>query len=325
MNGIQVLSDGAGSFITNGDATHKNIVYTNNIESSNQLMILTNSSLTTVDVICDELTSVKSNIETMNADSINTERLIVYDMSLNSIVDLNGPNNTTTFNAISSFNNTVNVTNHNIVQTQTGEINQSGTGTNDFKDSNINGFLVVGSNITQNGGSASFKDVTCDNLTLRSNKSITQSGTSVSNTLAGTTTISDLIILDSVVFPSSVTVPGTTTTDDIVMEDDSIIVQDWTSEPSGKTNILRNAKTLDLSVDGSLNMIKAGSTATLQNTIIQGTAEIQGDITQTTGSTVLKTISCNNITLNADQNITQSGSGYISQSGSGINIHHESY
>jgi hypothetical protein len=235
------------------------------------------------------------------------------------VVDFNGATNNLAFNGISNFNNTINVTNKNIVQTQTGEINQSGTGTNDLKDTNINGFLVVGSNINQSGGSTSLKDVTCDNLTMRSGKSITQSGTSVSNTFAGTSTIKDLIILDSVIFPSSVVVPGTTTTDDIVMEDDSVIIQDLTVEPSGKTNIFRNTKTLELDVDGNLDMIKAGSTATLKNTIIQGTAEIQGDITQTTGATVLKTISCNNITLNVDQNITQSGTGYITQSGTGNN------
>ena len=318
MNGVKTLSDGI-SYITDGDATHTTITYTDFLQSSDQLTILTNDTVTSVNVICDTLTADTTSIQTVNATTVDCDRLYVRDASNNIVVDFNGATNNLAFNGISNFNNTINVTNKNIVQTQTGEINQTGTGTNDLKDTNINGFLVVGSNITQSGGSTSLKDVTCDNLTMRSGKSITQSGTSVSNTFAGTSTIKDLIILDSVIFPSSVVVPGTTTTDDIVMEDDSVIIQDLTVEPSGKTNIFRNTKTLDLEVDGDLDMIKAGSTATLKNTIIQGTAQIQGDITQTTGATVLKTISCNNITLNVDQNITQSGTGYITQSGTGNN------
>jgi hypothetical protein len=318
MNGVKTLSDGI-SYITDGEATHTTITYTDFLQSSDQLTILTNDTVTSVNVICDTLTADTTSIQTVNATTVDCDRLYVRDASNNIVVDFNGATNNLAFNGISNFNNTINVTNKNIVQTQTGEINQTGTGTNDLKDTNINGFLVVGSNITQSGGSTSLKDVTCDNLTMRSGKSITQSGTSVSNTFAGTSTIKDLIILDSVIFPSSVVVPGTTTTDDIVMEDDSVIIQDLTVEPSGKTNIFRNTKTLELDVDGNLDMIKAGSTATLKNTIIQGTAEIQGDITQTTGATVLKTISCNNITLNVDQNITQSGTGYITQSGTGNN------
>ena len=318
MNGVKTLSDGI-SYITDGSATHNDITYSDFLQSSDQLTTLTNDTVTTVNINCDLITADTTSIQTMNATTVDCDRLYVRDPSNNIVIDFNGGTNNLAFNGISNFNNTINVTNKNIVQTQTGEINQSGTGTNDLKDTNINGFLVVGSNITQSGGSSSLKDVTCDNLTMRSNKSISQSGTTVSNTFAGTSTIKDLIILDSVVFPSSVVVPGTTTTDDIVMEDDSVIIQDLTVEPSGKTNIFRTTKTLDLEVDGDFDMIEAGSTATLKNTIIQGTAEIQGDITQTTGATVLKTISCNNITLNVDQNITQSGTGYITQSGTGNN------
>jgi len=317
MNGITTISDGAGSFISDGQAIHDNIFFTDEVEATQGTTKLTQTGVITTDVNCDQLTASTTNIGTLTADNVNTDRVIVYDAGNNIVTDLNGTNSTSTFNGVSNFNNTINVTNKNIVQTQTGEINQSGTGTNDFKDSNINGFLVVGSNITQNGGSTSLKDVTCDAITLRSGKSITQSGTT-DNTLSKTT-VTDLIILDSVVFPSNVTVPGTTTTDDIIMQGDSVIIQDLTVEPSGETNILRNTKTLNLEVDGNFVMSKGGSSATLKNTTIQGSAEIQGDITQTTGSTILKTISCNNITLNADQIITQSGTGYITQSGTGTN------
>lgn len=317
MNGITTISDGAGSFITDGIAVHDDVFFTNEIEATQGTTKLTQTEVITTDVICDDLTASTTNITTLTADTVNTDRVIVYDASNNIVTDLNGTNSTSTFNGVSNFNNTINVTNKNIVQTQTGEINQSGTGTNDFKDSNVNGFLVVGSNITQNGGSTSLKDVTCDTLTLRSGKSIIQSGTT-SNSLSDTT-VSNLIITTSVQFPSEVTIPGTTTDGDIVMLEDSIIDQSLLDEPSGKTNIFRNTKTLNLEVDGDFDMSKGGSSATLKNTTIEGTAEIQGDITQTTGSTVLKTISCNNITLNADQNITQSGTGFITQTGTGTN------
>jgi len=319
MNGIKTLSDGI-STITDGVATHDKIFYTDEIQSSpDGQTTIGQTSITTIDVFCDTLTADETDVINMNANIIDTLRLRINDVSNNIIYDLNGNNLTATFNGVSNFNNTVTLTNTNFTQTQTGEINQSGTGVNDLKDTNINGFLVVGSNITQNGGSTSLKDVTCDNLTMRSGKSITQSGNAVSNTLSGTTTTKDLVILNSVVFPANVTVPGTTTTDDIIMDGSSVIIQDLTVEPSGKTNIFRNSKTLNLEVDGNLDMIEAGSTATLKNTIIQGTAQIQGDITQTTGATVLKTISCNNITLNADQLITMSGTGFITQSGTGTN------
>ena len=318
MNGITTISDGAGSFIADGQAIHDDIFFTDEIEATQGTTNLNQSSVTTTNVICDDLTATTTNIGTLTADSVNTDRIIVYDTSNNIITDLNGTNSTSTFNGVSNFNNTINVTNKNFNQTQTGIINQSGTGTNELKDTDVNGFLNIGSNITQNGGSTSLKDVTCDTLTLRSGKSIIQSGTT-SNSLSDTT-VSNLIITTSVSFPSDVTIPGTTTNDDIIMLEDSIIDQSLLDEPSGKTNIFRNTKTLDLEVDGDFDMSKGGSSATLKNTTIEGTAEIQGDITQTTGSTTLKTISCNNITLNADQNITQSGSGYISQSGTGFNL-----
>jgi hypothetical protein len=318
MNGVKTLSDGI-SYITNGTATHDTITYNNLIQSGDQLTILTNDTVTTVNVDCNTLDATNTNIGTVNANIVDCNRFYVRDISENVVVDFNGSTNNLSFNGISNFNNTINITNKDVVQTQTGKITQSGTNANSLKDTNINGFLTVGSNITQNGGSTSLKDVTCDNLTIRAGKSITQSGTGTNNIFSGTSTIKDLIILDSVVFPSSVVVPGTTTSGDIVMQNDSVIIQDLTVEPSGKTNILRTTRTLDLEVDGDLDMIKGGATATLKNTIIQGSAEIQGDITQTTGATILKTISCNNITLNADQNITQSGTGYITQSGSGTN------
>lgn len=317
MNGVKTLSDGI-SLISDGTATHDYLYYNDIIQSTDGQTTITNDSVTTETITCDAFNATNIFATDVSSNIVECKRLYVRDASNNSILDVNGTAKTLDLYGTSYFRNPVNLINYDFNQTQSSRIYQQGTNSNSLKDTYINGFLSVGSNITQTGGSTALKDTTCDNLTLRENKSITQTGTSVSNTLAGTTTTKDLIILNSVVFPSSVTVPGTTTTDDIVMEGDSVIVQDLTTTTT-KKNIFRNTKTLDLEVDGNISQIKGGATATLKNTVIQGTAEIQGDITQTTGATILKTINCNNITLNADQNITQSGSGYITQSGTGQN------
>lgn len=320
MNGVKVLTDGI-SFISDGNAQHDNIIYNDYIKSETNETTLTNNSLDTTNITCDSLTANNFMATNIDAENIEGNYLIIKNKTTNNtLMTIDGiTNNNIVANVPLTFNNQLNLVNYDLRQTQAGRIYQQGTNNNYLKDTYINGYLQLGSNLTQLGGSSSLKDLTIDNLTLRENKSITQTGATVSNSLAGTTTIKDLIILNSVVFPSSVTVPGTTTTDDIVMEGDSVITQDLTTATT-KKNLLRNTKTLDLDVDGNLTQIKGGSTATLKNTTIQGTAEIQGDITQTSGTTILKTLRCNNITLNDDQIITQSGTGYITQSGTGQNV-----
>lgn len=319
MNGVKVLTDGI-SFISDGSAKHDDIIYNDFIKSETSQTILTNDSLNTININCDSLTADTFTATNINAENIEGNFLTINNKTTNdSLITIDGiTNNDIIVNVPITFNNSLDIVNYDLHQTQTGRIYQQGTNNNYLKDTYINGYLEVGSNITQSGGSTSLKDLTIDNLSMRENKSINQTGADVSNTLAGTTTTKDLIILNSVVFPASVTVPGTTTTDDIIMEGDSVIVQDLTTTTT-KKNILRSLKTLDLEIDGNITQIKAGATSTFKNTIIQGTAEIQGDVTQTAGTTILKTLRCNNITLEDDQIITQSGSGYITQSGSGQN------
>ena len=43
-------------------------------------------------------------------------------------------------------------------------------------------------------------------------------------------------------------------------------------------------------------MNMGGTTATFKDTTIQGTSTLEGDITQTAGACIFKTINCNNIT-----------------------------
>lgn len=317
MNGIKVLSDGV-SVISDGQAQHENIIYNDYIYSEDAKTQLTNNKVKTEEIECNDFQADNIMSLTINTNSIQTKYFLVNNNNTDYFKIDAVTNNKLTSNIEMDLYEPLNIINKDFHQTQTGRIYQQGTNNNYLKDTYINGYLEIGSNLTQSGGSTSLKDLTIDNLTMRANKSITQTGSNVSNTLAGTTTTKDLIILDSVVFPASVTVPGTTTTDDIVMEGNSVIVQDLTTTTT-KKNIFRNTKTLDLEIDGNLSQIKAGATATLKNTTIQGTAEIQGDIAQTAGTTVLKTLRCNNITLNDDQLITMSGTGYITQSGTGTN------
>lgn len=319
MNGVKVLTDGV-SFISDGDAEHNNIVYNEFIESNSGQTILNNDSLNTINVTCTNLTATDFDATNIDAENIEGNYLEIKNKTTNnSMIIIDGiTNNNIVANVPMTLNNQLSLVNYDLHQTQTGRIYQQGTNNNYLKDTYINGYLEVGSNITQSGGSTSLKDLTIDSLTMRTDKSISQTGTNVSNSLAGTTTLKNVIITDSVVLPANIEIPDFTTNDDIIMTSDSVIIQDVTTTTTNK-NIFRNTKTLDLEVDGNLSQIKAGATTTLKNTTIQGTAEIQGDITQTAGTTVLKTLRCNNITLNDDQLVTMSGTGYITQSGTGTN------
>lgn len=316
MNGVKTLSDGK-SIISNGVASHENIVYTNYVKSEDELTSLTNDSLTTQTVNSTEIDCATLTANTANSTALNTLHFTVHDSLGNSLLDVDGSNELMTIDVFTEMNNALKVIDNNIQQTQSSTLQQTGTGSNLLKDTTINGYLNVSSNIVQSGGNCTLKDVTCGNITMTSNKSITQTGSSVSNTL-GQTSIDNLIVTSSITLPPLVTISGTITNDDILMTDDSVILQDTTFATS-KINVLRATKATGLTIDGDLDMIQSGSTATLKNTIVEGTCEIQGDITQTAGATVLNTILCNNITLRDDNDINLAGTGKINQVGTGTN------
>lgn len=319
MNGVKVLTDGV-SFISDGNAEHQNIVYTEYITSDSGQTTLSSDGLITDSIVCDSIDCQTFDASDVQANSIEAKYLKIINQLTSSILfEVDGiTQNKIIANVQMTLNNILQLINADIQQTQTGRIYQQGTNNNYLKDTYINGYLEVASNITQSGGSTSLKDLTIDNLTMRTDKGILQSGTNVTNSLGGTTTIKTLVVTDSVVLPANIEVPDFTTNDDIIMQSDAVIIQDVTTVTTNK-NILRATKTLDFEVDGNFTQIKAGAIATLKNAIIQGTTQLQGDITQTAGNSVFNTISCNNITLNTDQIITQSGTGYIIQSGTGIN------
>ena len=319
MNGVKVLTDGV-SFIADGNAQHQNIVYNEYIKSDSGQTTLSPDGLITDSIICDTIDCQTFDASDVQANTIEAKYLkIINQLTSAILLEVDGiTQNKIMANVQMTLNNVLQLINADIQQTQTGRIYQQGTNNNYLKDTYINGFLQVASNLTQLGGSTSLKDVTMDNLTMGTDKGILQSGTNVTNSLGGITTMKTLIVTDSVVLPANIEIPDFTTNDDILMQADAVIIQDVTTVTTNK-NILRATKTLDFEVDGNFTQIKAGATATLKNTIIQGTTQLQGDITQTAGNSVFNTISCNNITLNTDQIITQSGTGYITQSGTGTN------
>jgi hypothetical protein len=316
MNGIKTLSDGI-SIISDGIAQHENVIYSEFINSEDGKTQMINNQLTTEIVECQNLNADDIMSLEINTDLLKTKNIKVIDSSGNEIFIGDGINKKFTFNGNTEFNEPLTIINDVLNQTQGGYIYQTGTNFNTLKDTKINGFLEVGSNFTQTGGSTSLKDLTVDNINMNTNKGITQSGTGISNTL-GTSTITNLTITGSITFPSEVEIPGTTTSDDIIMNGSSVITQDTTNTTT-KFNKFRYTKTLSLDVGGNLTMTEAGTNAILKNTTIQGTSLLQGDIEQTAGFTKLNTIECNNITLRTNNDLNISGTGKINQIGTGIN------
>jgi len=341
MNGVITLSDGI-SFITEGQAQHENIIYSNFIKSEDEKTILTNNSLTTETIDADNLnvTNITANSETvgvLNCTTLNVDNYGFY---------VDGFGNTISSSLPTTMNNTLKIM-ANEFTLENGNINQIGTtSVNTLKTTTINGSLTCQSDLIQTGGNAVLKNITCDNVTMNSNKSISQSGSGISNSF-GTSTISNLVVTTSMTFPASVTIPDAEQTGDLTFTGGARIIQDLT-EAGTNYNTFMFSKIAEIEVNGDITQTSGATT--LQNTTIEGTLEIQGDITQTAGQAVFKAIGCdqlsltankdiffangtgridqslssgtnllNTITMNANRNLTQSGTGILSQSGTGTN------
>lgn len=187
MNGIRVVSDGI-SFISEGNAQHEDIIYDNTIKSNDNKTTLTNNHIDTEIISCNELSTQSLNTETISADSITGNYLVIKDPEGNNIFVVDGKTNEKLYiyNPL-DMTNTFNLINAEFHQTQTGRIYQQGTGENYLKDTKINGYLTLTSNLTQSGGSARLLDLKVGEITQTLNTSITQSGDDVSNAFAGTT------------------------------------------------------------------------------------------------------------------------------------------
>ena len=341
MNGTITLSDGV-SFISDGQAQHENIIYTNFIKSEDELTTLTNNSLTTVNLTATNLTSTNISGNSGTLGSLTLTNLNVDNYGF--VVD--GFGDTISSSLPTTMNNTLKIVGNEFT-IENGNINQIGTTSlNTLKTTSINGSLTCQSDLIQTGGNSVLKNITCDNITMNSNKSITQSGSGITNSL-GTTTISNLTITTSMTFPASVSIPEAEQTGDLTFTGGARIIQDLT-EAGTNYNTFMYSKIAKADFNG--NITQSSGTATLLNTTIEGTAQIQGDITQTAGQCVLKAIGCDQIslnankdlffsngtgkidqsvssgtnildaiTMNANRNITQSGTGILSQSGTGTN------
>jgi len=107
-----------------------------------------------------------------------------------------------------------------------------------LKNTNIDGTLNLTSDFLQSGGSSSLKNLRVNNITMNTNKSINQVGTT-SNKF-GHTTISDLIVINSLILPSDIEISGALYTEDITTNSNASIIQDLTgieSNTSYFTNI----------------------------------------------------------------------------------------
>ena len=205
MNGVKVLTDGV-SFISDGNAEHQNIVYTEYITSDSGQTTLSSDGLITDSIICDSIDCQTFDASDVQANTIEAKYLkIINQLTSAILLEVDGiTQNKIIANVQMTLNNILQLINADIQQTQTGRIYQQGTNNNYLKDTYINGYLEVASNITQSGGSTSLKDLTIDNLTMRTDKGILQSGTNVTNSLGGTTTIKTLVVTDSVVLPANI-------------------------------------------------------------------------------------------------------------------------
>ena len=222
MNGVITLSDGF-SFIENGTASHQNISYENYLKSADEQTMLTNDSLTTVDVSCNTLTTtnISANAETLGTltvTNINADNYGFY---------VDGFGNTISSSLPFTMNNTLKIVGHDLT-VENGSIQQIGTtSTNALKSTNINGTLTCQSDINQTGGNTVLQNVTSGNITMSTGKSIVQSG-ATSNSF-GDTTVSNLVVTTSMTFPSTVTIPAATQTDDLTFIDGARIIQDLTT------------------------------------------------------------------------------------------------
>lgn len=313
MNGVKTLSDGK-SIITDGVATHDNIVYTTNLKSSDAKTNLTNNTITT-----ENINALLLNATNINANSETVGTLTCTNLNVDNYgLFVDGFNNNITSSLPTTMNNTLKVVGNEFT-IENSNINQIGTtSTNNLKTTSINGTLTCQSDIVQTGGNTVLKNITSDNITMNSNKSITQSGSGITNSF-GSTQVSNLTVTTSMTFPSSVTIPSATQTGDLSFTGGARITQDLT-EAGTNYNTLMYSKISKADING--NITQSSGTSTLLNTTIAGTAEIQGNITQTSGQSILKAIGCDQITLNADKDIYfNNGTGKIDQSvSSGTNL-----
>lgn len=125
-----------------------------------------------------------------------------------------------------------------------------------------------------------------------------------------------MVVTNALTIPSGVTMPSATYNGDTSYIGTAKIIQ------SGSTGINDfNGSTFNGSiyVSGNVNMTGGAATSSLKTPTILGLTTLEG-ITQTTGTSTLRGLTCNQLDVNSNFNITTAGTGIISQSGTSSNI-----
>jgi hypothetical protein len=282
MNGIKTISDGE-AIISDGNLTATNIYATNitgTITTSNQPNITNIGTLTNLDV------SGTSNLKAVNTDSIvqsvnstltqsglgrivqsgvtagNLNIMAGLSLNQNADIYMNGSGKISQSGSESNVMKTINMTsNSNVSQSGTGIVNQSGSNTNIFKASNFTGRVQLTGDMVQISGANTLFDTNITNITQPVGSVIIQStGQGVSVNAFNKTTITDLIVTNSLTIPSNVTMPNTTYNGDLNFINTAKIVQ---SGSSGINDFNGSTFNGDVVISGNLNMIGGSSSSNI--------------------------------------------------------------
>jgi hypothetical protein len=336
MNGIKVVSDGQAT-ISDGNLTATNVVATNitgtlqtanqpNITNVGTLSSLNVSGITTLKAInTDSIvqsvnsTLTQSGLGRIVQSGVTSGNLnIMAGMSLNANADVyfSGTGKIEQIGSGTNVLKTISMTsNSNISQSGTGIISQSGSQTNALKATNVVGAFGLAGNITQTSGSNSFQDSTFTNINQSGNSTLIQAIGGTGTNALNKTTITELTVTNALIVPSGITMPSATFNGDTSYIGTAKIVQ---SGSTGTNDFNESTINGNLSVSGNFNMTGGSATSIFKTPTVSGLTTLEG-IVQTSGTSSLRSISTNQLDVNANFNIYNSGTGIISQSGSGTN------
>ncbi len=336
LSGIVSITDGSGTTISEGSITTESMTATNiygTISTQSQPNITSVGTLTSLNV------SGTTNLKAVNTDSIvQSVNSTLSQSGLGRIVQNLTPGNLNVMGGISlnsgcavyfsgngsidqtSTNGTNNLSNismlsgNNINMSGNGTLIQSGGSVNALKATNFTGSIGINGSMTQISGSNTFLNSSIGDIT-QSSKSIIQTGTTAN--ILKSTQISDLVVTNSLTIPSAITIPSATFNGDTSYVGTAKIIQ------SGSTGLNTfNGSTFDGDISTSGNILMTGGslkTCTLNLPNITGLTTCS-DITQVSGVSLLRSLTCNQLDINSGYNQNMTGSSIISQSGTSSNI-----
>lgn len=340
MNGIKIISDGQ-AIISGGDLTAVNVYATNisglitapvqtNITSVGTLTSLNVSPGTSTlkAVTSDSIiqnsggTLTQSGLGRIVQSSVTTgNQNIMSGMSINANNDIFFNSGTGKINQVlSTGTNTLATStmnsNANLSMSGTGIISQSGSSTNALKATNFIGRVGIGGDFVQSSGANTLFDSSITNITQPGSSTLIQAIGGTGTNALNKTTITELIVTNAMTIPSGVTMPSATYNGDTSYINTAKIIQ------SGSTGINDfNGSTFNgnVSISGNLSMTGGAATSSLKTPTILGLTTLEG-ITQNSGTSSLRGLTCNQLDINSGYNQNMSGTSIISQSGSSSNI-----